>query len=146
MSADLEALAKTHNGLGLAQLVPVRVRIAEAALPADLAGHPGWARLPGRLVWTEGATSLPGSEAIAAEWVEGDASCRLRFGPAGRSVIAIREVEQGGEPMLREVVRVLARGFDEPPPRPALLYHVYWGLDESGAIDRRFDAFMGFVQ
>lgn len=85
MSIDaLTALAKVHNALGLPELVPVRVTIAEAALPADLAGHPGWARLASRLLWTGGTAPVPAAEAIAAEWVEGTNSCRLRHGPAGR--------------------------------------------------------------
>lgn len=143
----LADLAAVHNRLdGLPRLTPVRLVIGLADLPEDLARKDGWARLASRVVWTAAEPSVPLGEAIAAEWVEGGASFRLRLGPAGRTLVKIEEVAAGGEEMLREEVRVMARGFGGPPPGRALLYHVYWGLDATGAIDRMFDAFMGVVE
>lgn len=143
----LEELATVHNRLqGLPQLTPVRVRIERAEVPANLAGKPGWARLAGRVVWTGLGSNVPGNEVLAGEWVEGGASFRLRFGPSDRSVVRIEEVTAGGTEMLREEVHVMARGFAGKQPATRLRYHVYWGLDEVGAIDRMFDAFMGLVE
>lgn len=141
----LQDLARLHNAMKLPRLELVRVLLRHADLPADLAGKTGWARLAGRVVWTAAEPSVPAGEVIAAEWVEGATGFRLLFGPEGRRVIAVAEVADGGEEMLRETVRVKARGFGGAPPAPQLVYHVYWGLDAAGVIDRRFDAFMGFA-
>lgn len=144
--ASLADLGRVHNDLGLPRLELVRVLLRHADLPADLAGKTGWARLAGRVVWTAAEARVPAGEVIAAEWVEGATAFRLRLGPEGRRVISIAEVADGGEEMLRETVRVRARGFGGAPPAPRLVYHVCWGLDAAGAIDRRFDAFMGFEE
>lgn len=142
---SLQALAETHEVLGFPALAVVCVSVEEAAMPDDLAGKVGWARLAGRVVWTEMETAVPVSEVLAAEWVDGRRSFRLRFGPQGRTVVRIAEVSSGGREMLREAVKLMARGLGGKPQAPWLLYHVYWGLDESWAIDRRFDAFNGFA-